>query len=207
MPLGVGWGQNVGLRDFAIFWLCCRPGHPCFTNTCLVQDLICLWLKVIPFISLLPANQIFIKLCRKVVSWPWSNISKSPANHGFNSILLCISAFCEWISIKLSTNFILQRCVMKLMSWHEPKVTHLISRLSDNHGLYSIPVCNSVFYGWISIKLCTMFSMDQRCACHDLNTRSFILSEGHQVITAFVPFCSVIQHLLMDSSNVNLCTK
>ena len=31
-----GWGQNGGLRDFAIFWLCCCWGHPCFTNTCLV---------------------------------------------------------------------------------------------------------------------------------------------------------------------------
>ena len=32
MPLGVGRGQNFGLKDFAIFWLCCR-GHLCFTNT------------------------------------------------------------------------------------------------------------------------------------------------------------------------------
>ena len=52
-----------------------------------------------------------------------------------------------------------------------------------------------------------MFSMDQSCACPDLNTKLFIISKGHQVITAFVPFCSVIQHLLMDASNVNLCTK
>ena len=39
MPVGggVGWGQNVGFRDFAIFWLCCRRGHPCFTSTCLVE--------------------------------------------------------------------------------------------------------------------------------------------------------------------------
>ena len=36
MPLGVGRGQNLGLRDFAIFGLCCHRGHPCFTNTCLV---------------------------------------------------------------------------------------------------------------------------------------------------------------------------
>ena len=34
-PWGVGWGQNVGLRDFCHIWLCCRRGHPCFTNTCL----------------------------------------------------------------------------------------------------------------------------------------------------------------------------
>ena len=33
-PWGVGRGKNVGLRDFAIFWLCCCRGHPCFTNTC-----------------------------------------------------------------------------------------------------------------------------------------------------------------------------
>ena len=33
MPLGDGQGQNVGLKDFAIFWLCCRRGYPCFTNT------------------------------------------------------------------------------------------------------------------------------------------------------------------------------
>ena len=33
-----GWG-GVTMKDleiFAIFWLCCRQGHPCFTNTCLV---------------------------------------------------------------------------------------------------------------------------------------------------------------------------
>ena len=36
MPLGVGQGKNVEVRDLAIFWLCCRRGHPCFTNTCLV---------------------------------------------------------------------------------------------------------------------------------------------------------------------------
>ena len=36
MPLGVGWGQNIGLRDISHIWLCCRRGHPCFTNTCLV---------------------------------------------------------------------------------------------------------------------------------------------------------------------------
>ena len=33
-------GKNVGLRDFCIFWLCCRRGHACFWNTCLVYDLI-----------------------------------------------------------------------------------------------------------------------------------------------------------------------
>ena len=38
-PWGMGRGQNVGLRDFAIVWLCCRRGHPCFTNTCLVWNL------------------------------------------------------------------------------------------------------------------------------------------------------------------------
>ena len=36
MPLGVGQGQNVGLKDFCHIWLCCRQGHPCFKNTCLV---------------------------------------------------------------------------------------------------------------------------------------------------------------------------
>ena len=36
-PWGIGRGQNLGLRDFAIFWLGCRRGHPCFTNTCLVS--------------------------------------------------------------------------------------------------------------------------------------------------------------------------
>ena len=35
-PRGVGRGQNLGLRDFAIFGFCCHRGHPCFTNTCLV---------------------------------------------------------------------------------------------------------------------------------------------------------------------------
>ena len=33
-----GWGR-VKMYDFeifAIFWLCCGWGHPCFTNTCLV---------------------------------------------------------------------------------------------------------------------------------------------------------------------------
>ena len=40
MPLGVGWGQNVGLIDFCHIWLCCRRGHLCFTNTCLVCLLI-----------------------------------------------------------------------------------------------------------------------------------------------------------------------
>ena len=28
-----GRGQNVGLRDFAMFRCCCLQGHPCFTNT------------------------------------------------------------------------------------------------------------------------------------------------------------------------------
>ena len=37
MPLGVGRGQNWGHRDFAIFRICCRQGHPCFTNKCLVS--------------------------------------------------------------------------------------------------------------------------------------------------------------------------
>ena len=37
MPLGVGRLQNVGLNIFAIFWLCCHQGHPCFTNTHLVE--------------------------------------------------------------------------------------------------------------------------------------------------------------------------
>ena len=36
MTLVAGRGQNVGLRDFCHIWLCCRRGHPCFTNTCLV---------------------------------------------------------------------------------------------------------------------------------------------------------------------------
>ena len=33
-----GWGgvKMLDLEIFAIFWLCCRRGHPCFTNTCLV---------------------------------------------------------------------------------------------------------------------------------------------------------------------------
>ena len=39
MPLGLGWGQNIGLRISAIFRLCCRRGHPCFTNTCLVHNM------------------------------------------------------------------------------------------------------------------------------------------------------------------------
>ena len=34
------WSQNVGLRDFAIFLLCCCWGHPCFKNTCLVHFLV-----------------------------------------------------------------------------------------------------------------------------------------------------------------------
>ena len=36
-----GWGgvRMLDLEDFAIFWLCCRRGHPCFTNTCLVPFL------------------------------------------------------------------------------------------------------------------------------------------------------------------------
>ena len=33
-----GWGvKTLDLEIFAIFWLCCRRGHPCFTNTCLVH--------------------------------------------------------------------------------------------------------------------------------------------------------------------------
>ena len=39
---GGGAGQNVGLWDFAIFWLCCCRGHLCFTNTCLVCIVICI---------------------------------------------------------------------------------------------------------------------------------------------------------------------
>ena len=33
-----GWDgvKKIGLRVFAIFWLCCCRWHPCFTNTCLV---------------------------------------------------------------------------------------------------------------------------------------------------------------------------
>ena len=37
MPLGWGWVKIWDLEIFAIFWLCCRRGHPCFTNTCLVD--------------------------------------------------------------------------------------------------------------------------------------------------------------------------
>ena len=29
-------GSKCRTEMFAIFWLCCRWGHPCFTNTCLV---------------------------------------------------------------------------------------------------------------------------------------------------------------------------
>ena len=29
--------KMLDLEIFAIFWLCCRRGHPCFTNTCLVS--------------------------------------------------------------------------------------------------------------------------------------------------------------------------
>ena len=35
MPLGVGLGQNVGLRDFCHILTLLPPGHLCFTNTCL----------------------------------------------------------------------------------------------------------------------------------------------------------------------------
>ena len=38
MPLGWG-GVKIWDRDFVIFWLCCRRGHLCFTNTCLVYSL------------------------------------------------------------------------------------------------------------------------------------------------------------------------
>ena len=41
MPLGLGRGQNLGFRDFAIFWHRCHWGHPCFTNTYLVDIYLC----------------------------------------------------------------------------------------------------------------------------------------------------------------------
>ena len=37
MPLRLGWDKNLGLWYFTRFKLCCRWGHPCFTNTCLVE--------------------------------------------------------------------------------------------------------------------------------------------------------------------------
>ena len=52
MPLGMGRGQNLGLRDFAIFWFFCRRGHPCFTNTCLVAFILVKAKSVILFIYL-----------------------------------------------------------------------------------------------------------------------------------------------------------
>ena len=36
-PWGRGWVKMLDLENFSIFWLCCRRGHPCFTNTCLVK--------------------------------------------------------------------------------------------------------------------------------------------------------------------------
>ena len=57
MSLGVGQGQNVGLRDFCHIWLCCRRGHPCFTNTCLV----CLILQTNHRISSVWSSNINIK--------------------------------------------------------------------------------------------------------------------------------------------------
>ena len=36
-PWGLGGVKMLDLKIFAIFWLCCRRGHPCFTNTCLVS--------------------------------------------------------------------------------------------------------------------------------------------------------------------------
>ena len=38
MLLGVGRVKMWDLEIYAIFWLCCRWGHPCFTNTCLVYN-------------------------------------------------------------------------------------------------------------------------------------------------------------------------
>ena len=37
MPLGWGGVKMWDLEIFAIVLLCCRRGHPCFTNTCLVD--------------------------------------------------------------------------------------------------------------------------------------------------------------------------
>ena len=37
MPMGVGQGQNVGLRDFCHILTLLPRGHPCFTNTRLVH--------------------------------------------------------------------------------------------------------------------------------------------------------------------------
>ena len=64
MPPWDGWGQNVALRDFTIFWLRCRRGHLCFTNTCLVKFLLMIscrmglkstfyhpWVTITPFLS------------------------------------------------------------------------------------------------------------------------------------------------------------
>ena len=40
-PLGVGLGQNLGLRDFCHILILLPPVHPCFSNTCLVIFLCC----------------------------------------------------------------------------------------------------------------------------------------------------------------------
>ena len=40
MPLGVGRGQNVGLRDFCHILTLLTPGHPCFTDFCHILTLL-----------------------------------------------------------------------------------------------------------------------------------------------------------------------
>ena len=83
-PWGMGRGQNLGLREFAIVWHCCRWGHPCFTNTCLVVNWI--W-KVIPTYGLMLSvclhpsiwPQHFVNICVQILEFALRSVHTSPS--------------------------------------------------------------------------------------------------------------------------------
>ena len=60
-----GAGSNVGPRDFDIFWLCCRQGRPCFTNTAYIISAFLHPGRVNPYRSRLDRP----KLSVPIISW------------------------------------------------------------------------------------------------------------------------------------------
>ena len=58
-PRGLDGVKILDLEIFAIFWLCSRQGHPCFTNTCLV-------VMCFPYYSIYMRPWVFITLVYEI---------------------------------------------------------------------------------------------------------------------------------------------
>ena len=117
-PLGLGRIKMYDLETFAIFWLCCRQGHPWFTNTCLV----CLSLA-----------KYFIQhqfVYPYIVPFLWHQWSRAPLRDHFvhrpsvyTCKLICQSCFkcTNWLNVSHVVWWSLQkqRCILFYFNAHK----------------------------------------------------------------------------------------